>query len=138
MHTEKRKTAIAFFVSVFITVGPMICASVILRNLGWIIGRFVESGTNDGLDFARIFEQLKEARLSVHFLLPLLFGVLFFVLEHYFVKKLKSKGMRIILNSFIFTVLFVFSFVCSLAFTYVNGIRFCDLLGKLLPLIDKL
>ncbi len=127
-----------FLPSFFIATVPLFTASLLLRNLGWLIGNFIKAGDNDKFDFVGIFEQTKEAVLSVHWLIPLVLSLLFFFAVRFLFRGIKSKAILLTLK----IVLFVFFMVVAVAFalmlTRVNGIRFCDLLGKLLPLIDKL
>lgn len=117
---------------------PTLVTALLLRNLGWLIGRFVESGAGDELDFARIFEQLRDARLTMHWLLPALLGAVFFAVAFRCLTTIGNRAVRRALCVTLFLILLALAHVASLALTRVNGIRFCDLLGKLLPLIDKL
>ena len=48
------------------------------------------------------------------------------------------KWKVIIIAFFAIISFFLLSFASSLMLTSVNGIRFCDLLSRLIPLIDKL
>ena len=138
INTKKGNSAIAFFASAFISIVSIFTAATILRNLGWLLGNFVEPGVNDKFDFVRIFEQTKNAGLSIHCFFPILLGLLFLISNFYLFPKIKNKVSCITLAIFLFILLFIIAFVCSLLLTRVNGIRFCDLLYKLLPLIDKL
>ncbi len=138
MHMKKRNYAIALFTSVLIVIVSTFATAIILRNLGWLVEKFVETGANDKFDFVRIFEQTKRARLSVHWFIPMLSGILSFLTSHCLLKKIKNKAARITLNIVIFVILLAVSFVCSLLMTRVNGIQFVHLLEKLLPIIDKL
>ena len=70
---------------------PIFAAAMLLRNLGSIISRIVPSDENAKFDFGRIFDQLRDARLALHFALPLTFAVLFFVLIVFVFKGIKSK-----------------------------------------------
>ena len=117
---------------------PIGAAAVIVRNLGWLIGRFIESDEGATYDFARIFEQTSDAELRFFVILPLLFGAIFGAVEIFAFSRVKRRGLRVVLRIVLFFLLFVASFLCSLLLCEVNGIRLCDLLGKLLPLIDKL
>lgn len=138
VHIKKRNYAIASFISALIIVVSTLATTMILRNLDWLVGKFVEPGGDGKFDFVRIFEQTKEARLSVHWLFPLLLGLLFFIASLYLLTKIKRKAVRVILDIAVFFILLVAAFICSLLLTRINEIRFGDLLAKLLPLIDKL
>ena len=117
---------------------PILAAALLLRNLGSIISRIVPSDENAKFDFGRIFDQLRDARLALHFALPLAFAVLFFVLIVFVFKGIKSKILGGFVSVLTFVILFILSVASALLLTSVNGIRFCDLLSKLIPLIDKL
>ncbi len=129
---------IAFLPSVFIVVVPIITSALILSNLGWLVGLFVESSSEDKFNFARIFEQTKDARLSLHCLLPIVLGVLFYIICFYLPQRIKNKGLYRFVKIFVFVLLLMVAIICALMFARVNDVRFCDLLSKLLPLIDKL
>ncbi len=117
---------------------PIGAAALFVRDLGWIIGRFVESQEGAKYDFARIFEQTREAELSFFWLLPLLFGVLFALAETFAFSRIKRRGVRITLEAVLILLLLLAAFLCSVLLCEVNGIRLCDLIGKLLPIIDEL
>ena len=117
---------------------PTLATALLLRNLGWLIGRFVESEPGDKFDFARIFAQIRDARLTMHWILPALLGVVFFAVAFRCFATIGNRAVRRALSVTLFLVLLILALAASLALTRVNGIRFCDLLGKLLPLIDKL
>ena len=120
------------------TILSIFTAVSVLRNLGGLVGALVESNADAAFDFARIFEQTKTAQIAPHWLLPLLlFGIYAFAVWR-FSKKHKPSALRVILWSVLFILLLAVSFAFSLMLTRVNGIRFCDLLAELLPIIDKL
>ena len=133
-----RKILPIALLSVAIFVLPMLIAALLIRNLGSIIAIFLQSDENAKFDFALIFEQLRDAKLSLHWLLPLIFSVMLFCILFLALRKGKSKLMAVIISIFAFIILFLFAIVSSLMLTSVNGIRFCDLLSKLIPIIDKL
>ena len=110
----------------------------ILRHLGFLVGLFVDAGEGDKFDFAEIFSQTRDASLSLHWILPLLCGVLFYGISLWFSTWIKAKALRAALNILAWFLLFLTALVVCLAFTKVNDIRFCHLLGKLIPLMDKL
>jgi Cu/Ag efflux pump CusA len=124
--------------SVIIFALPIFSVALLLRNLGVIIAKFIPSDENAKFDFALIFEQLRDARLSLHWALPLVLAVLLGVLLFFAIKNIKSKLAFGVIAFFVFIILLLLSFVSSLMLTSVNGIRFCDLLSKLIVLIDKL
>ena len=134
----KTKRLSAILPSAFVVLIPIISAELVIRNLGGIIGAVLSSDTGGAYDFARIFAQTADARVLPHVLLPLLFGVLFAAACFYVFPKIKSKAVSAVLEILLFFSFVLTGFVCSLLFTYVNGIRFCDLLAELLPIIDKL
>ena len=117
---------------------PILAASLLLCNLGAIISIFVKAEETAKFDFSLIFEQLRDASMSPHIVLPLACAVAFGLLLFFASKKIKNKLVISIIAFFAFVILFSLAFVSSLMLTSVNGIRFCDLLSKLIPLIDKL
>ena len=128
----------ALLPSIFVVSIPVISAELVIRNLGGIIGAVLPSDTGGKYDFALIFAQTADARLLPHVLLPLLFGMLFAEACFYVFPKIKSKALSVVLGMLLFLSFVLTGSLCSLLFTYVNGIRFCDLLAELLPIIDKL
>ena len=127
-----------FFQTVTLTVFPAIAASLLIRNLGYIIGLFVVSGENNKFDFGRIFEQTRDARLVPHLIIPLILAIAFSYFVICFFSKIQNKPLYIIAFVISFINVFCLSFVFSIMLTRVNGICFYDLLAKLIPLIDKL
>ena len=117
---------------------PIFAVSLLLRNLGAIISKFIQSDENAKFDFALIFDQLRDARLSLHWALPVVSAVLLGVLLFFVFKNIKSRLAVGIIAFFAIIIFFILSFASSLMLTSVNGIRFCDLLSRLIPLIDKL
>ena len=83
---------------------------------------------------------------SLHDYLQLMLRKIFMVSKCSMLKFFKAHSyeitrfliMQVGIAIFAFVVLFLFSFLSSFMLTSVNGIRFCDLLAKLIPLIDKL
>ena len=122
----------------FITIIPLVAASCLLRNLGAIVGAFVQADEGDKFDFANIFSQTQDAELSLHVLIPLMLGILFLAIRFFLISKIKTKIYRVSLTCILFLVFLLIAVICSLLMTRVNGIRFVELLEKLLPLIDKL
>ena len=117
---------------------PMLFAALLLYNLGSIIAWVIPSDESAKFDFGLIFDQLSDASLSLHFVLPLVCAALFFVLLVFVFKGIKSKLLVRSVSVLAFVVLSLLSFASALMLTSVNGIRFYDLLSKLIPLIDKL
>lgn len=138
MHMKKRSYAMTLFAGVSIIIVSTLAAAIVLRNLGWIVEKFLGAGVDGKLDFVRIFGQTQHAQLSVHWLLPMLFGLLFFTSSLYLLANLKNRAARITLTTVIFAILLVAAFSCALLLTRVNGVRFGDLLDQLLPIINKL
>lgn len=140
MNTKKSNTFrnIAVLAGVLIMNAPGFITMLLLRNLGGLVGRFVESGPDDKFDFAGIFAQTEDARLTVHWILPVLLGILFFIVVFRFFAGIERRAVGFALMLILFLILFGIALVCSLALTRVNDIRFCDLLAKLLPLLGKL
>ncbi len=124
--------------SFLIATVPLFTASLLLRNLGRLVGNFIKAGDNDKFDFAVIFEQTRDAALSIHWLLPLILGVLFLFLSCCLFRRIKSKATVAVLRIALFVLFMAVAVALALMLTRVNGVRFCDLLMKLLPLIDKL
>ncbi len=137
-HTPKKQV----WLCVSALLGGMIlstlAAVLVLRNLGGLVGMLVEADADAAFDFARIFEQTKDARIAPHWLSPLLlFGAYAFALWR-FSPRVKRSALHVILWGILFAVLLAVGFACSLMLTRVNDIRFCDLLAALLPVIGKL
>jgi hypothetical protein len=118
-------------------IAPML-AACFLWNLGPLMDSFIEFGEGSRFDFVQIFNQTRDAELTVHFGTPLLCGILFCIIRKLALVKINRKALRISLSAVLVTVLFVVATVFSLALTRVNGISFFSLLEKLLPLMDKL
>lgn len=133
-----RKTLPMALSSFILFTFPILLVALLLFNLGGIIAIFIPSNENAKFDFALIFEQLSDASLSLHWVLPLIIASLFGFLMFLVCKKVKRKLVVGIIVSIAFSILFFLSLFSSLMLTSVNGIRFCDLLSKLIPLIDKL
>ena len=113
-------------------------AVLVLRNLGCLVGMFVDTDADAAFDFVRIFEHTTDAQIAPHWLFPLLlFGVYAFALRR-FLPRVKQSALHIILWTILFVLLLAVGFACSLMLTRVNDIRFCDLLAALLPVIGKL
>ena len=110
----------------------------ILRHLGFFIGLFIESGEGDKFDFAEIFSQTQDASLTLHWIIPLLCGALFYSVSLGLSATIKKRTLRVATRVLAWILLFLAALVACLAFTRVNDIRFCHLLGKLIPLVDKL
>ena len=117
---------------------PMLAVALLLRNLGSVIAILFPSDENAGFDFPRIFEQLRDADLSLHWAIPLACAVGFGCLLFFVFKKIQCKLAAGIIVGFSFVILFLVAFLLSLMLTSVNGIRFGDLLSKLIPLMDEL
>ena len=133
-----RKTLPLVLLAFFVFVFPILAVALLLFNLGGIIAIFIPSDENAKFDFALIFDQLSDASLSLHWVLPLIVALFFGFLIYFVCKKVKRKLAIGVIVSVAFIVLFLLSLFSSLMLTSVNGIRFCDLLSKLIPLIDKL
>ena len=120
------------------TILSTFAAVLVLRNLGDLIGMFVEADADAAFDFVSIFEQTKNAQIAPHWLFPLLlFGTYAFALWR-FSPIAKQSALHIILWTILFVLLLTVGFACSLMLTRVNDIRFGDLLAALLPVIGSL
>ena len=117
---------------------PPLFSMLILRNLGAIVALILGSGGGGKFDFVEIFSQTKDAIIAPHLIFPIIIGAIFFITSLFLLARIKSRVISILLHILVLTVLFTLSFVLALLLSQVNGIRFCDLLAKLLPLIDKL
>ncbi len=137
LQTQSRIYAAAAFAA-FIPIASAAAAAAVLHNLGGLVGLFLDGGADGKFDFVRIFAQTREAGLTVHFLWPLMFGVLFFLAFRLGTAKIPARAARIGGTFAVYLLLLLSAFIASLLFSRVNGIRFIDLLAKLLPLIDKL
>lgn len=139
-EAEKRnaRRTSAAIQTLFIVFTPLLLAFLMLRNLGGIVGLFIESDADAKFDFARIFDQTKDARITLAWLPSLLLGCAFYAFLRFLLPKLKSRVLRVLLNILLFALFFVCALLLSLLLTRVNQIEFFDLLRELLPLIDKL
>ena len=137
---EKRNTFrnVAAWAGFLLMNGAIFGTALIVRNLGRLVGLFVKSGTGAALDFALIFEQTKDAQLSVPWFLSVLWGILFWILAFRCLVKVKNRPVSFLLMAVLFLILLGIALLSSLMLTRVNDIRFYDLLRKLLPLIGKL
>jgi len=133
---RNRRIQLLIFFSALLSGISVLAAVGTLRGLGGIVGLAVGDGGGK-FDFPRIFAQTADAALTVHFLLPLLLGVLFFTAARWLAEQ-RSRALAVTAVCVLFLILFLAAFLASLLLTQVNGIRFWDLLAKLLPLIDKL
>ena len=124
--------------SLLIPIASIGLSAWILRHLGFLVGLFIESGEGDKFDFAEIFSQTRDAGLTLHWILPLLCGVLFYGASLGLSAIIKKRALRVAPGILAWILLFLASLVSCLAFTRVNDIRFCHLLEKLIPLMDKL
>ena len=131
-HIRKMLPSLAIFIL------PVFAANLLLRNLGAILSIFLPSDENAKFDFPRIFDQTRDANISPHIWLPLACASAFVLLLFWISKRVKNRLAVSVIACFSFAVLFLAAFLSSLMLTSVNGIRFCDLLSKLIPLIDKL
>ena len=109
-----------------------------LRNLGVILAMLLPADENAEFDFPLIFEQLRDASISLHLWVPLACAAGFGLLAFWVFKRGKNRIAGYITVPLSFITLFLVAFFSLLLLTSVNGIRFCDLLSKLIPLIDKL
>ena len=137
---KKRNTfrKVAAWAGFLLMNGAIFGTALIVRNLGWLVGLFAESGAEAAFDFALIFEQTKDAQLSVPWFLSVLWGILFWILAFRCLAKVKNRPVSFLLMAALFLVLLGIALLSSLMLTRVNDIRFYDLLRKLLPLIGKL
>ncbi len=116
------------------TIISVFAAVLVVRNLGGLVGMFIEADANAAFDFVCIFEQTKNAQITPHWFSPLLlFGIYTFALWYF-----SPRTKHIILWIILFVLLLTVGFACSLMLMRVNDIRFCDLLAALLPVISKL
>ena len=111
---------------------PCSAAVWLLRNLA----RLLPSGGEP--DFAQVFGQLADAKITPHLLLPILVFLLFAFLRFHHPFASRPRWVRILFWSAITVVCVLLSFVSCLLFTHVNDIRFCDLLAALLPVLGAL
>ena len=124
--------------SLIIPIAAIGLTACILHNLGFIVGLFVDSGEGDKFDFVEIFSQTHGAALSLHWIIPLLCGALFYGISLGCSAWIKNKPLRTASGILSWSVVFLIALITCLSLTKVNDIRFCDLLQKLIPLLDKL
>ena len=137
-RNRKQRPLISLVPAVIITVTALCLSILFLRNLGFLIGLFVKSGAGSKFDFVQIFNQTKDAHLTVHFPIPLFCGIAFYFTYTKMITNIKSTPLRVASSIIIGVLLFTIALVACIALTRVNGIRFWQLLDKLLPLMDKL
>ena len=111
---------------------PCSAAVWLLRNLA----KLLPSGGEP--DFAQIFAQLADARITPHLLLPILVFSLFAFLRFHHPFASRPRWVRILFWSAITVFCVLLSFAACLLLTHVNDIRFCDLLAALLPILGAL
>ncbi|MBE6953608.1 MAG: hypothetical protein E7452_08670 [Ruminococcaceae bacterium] len=111
---------------------PCSAAVWLLRNLA----KLLPSGGEP--DFAQVFAQLADARITPHLLLPLLVFALFAFLLSRHPLTSRPRWARVLFWSAITVVCVLLSFAACLLLTHVNDIRFCDLLAALLPVLGAL
>ena len=111
---------------------PCSAAVWLLRNLA----RLLPSGGEP--DFAQVFGQLADAKITPHLLLPLLVFALFAFLRTRRPFGSRSRWVRVPFWSAVTVFCLLISFAGCLLLTHVNDIRFCDLLAALLPVLGAL
>ena len=137
-NVKVRKVFAVLLPMLTVTAFSVSAAALVLRNLSVIIQAFLGSEGSGEFDFVLIFKQVEDAVLSLHLIIPLLVGAAFSAFVVWLGNRIKNK----VLYYFALVTCFVFAFAIAFSFalmlTGVNGIRFYDLLIKLIPLIDKL
>ena len=118
------------------TLLPALAASLVLRNLGGILGLFLERGGE--LDFASIFSQLQNAQIRPHWLIPLLLFAAFAALLYFVPPRGKLYGLWVAAYVAAGLMLLFACFVLSLLLSHVNDVRFIDLLRALIPMLKSL
>ena len=117
---------------------PLLAANWLLRHLGDILSILLPAEENAKFDFPLIFGQLREARIAPHIWLPLACAAAFGFLLFWLSQGDKKKPAASVAACAAFVACLGSAFLSALLLTTVNGIRFGDLLAKLIPLIDKL
>lgn len=120
--------------------GTLLCiclAILTLQNLGAILSLFVDT-SGDQLDFVAIFAQTRDAALSPPWPLPLLLWTGFSALLYFLPPKAPKAALKTVLYAIGGTLLFPISYVLTLLFCQVNGVRFLDLLRALVPMLGSL
>ena len=118
------------------TLLPALAASLTLRNLGGILGLFLEGGSE--LDFVAIFSQLHSAQIRPHWLIPLLLFTAFAALLYFVPPKGKLYGLWVAAYVAAGVVLLLACFVLSLLLSHVNDVRIIELLRALIPMLGSL
>ena len=118
------------------TLLPALAASLVLRNLGGILGLFLERGGE--LDFASIFSQLQNAQIRPHWLIPLLLFAAFAALLYFVPPRGKLYGLWVTAYVAAGLMLLFACSVLSLLLSHVNDVRFIDLLRALIPMLKSL
>lgn len=124
--------------SVLIPVASIGLTAWILRHLGFLVGLILQADEGDKFDFATIFSQTRDAGLALHIWIPLLCGVLFYGSVMGMAAVVRHRSLCRALCILAWVLLFLVALGACLTLTRVNDIRFCHLLGKLIPLMDKL
>ncbi len=118
------------------TLAVTLGAALTLRNLGGILSLFLESGGE--LDFVAIFSQLEGARISPHWLLPLLLFAAFAALVYFVPPRGKLMPLWVVAYVLAGLCLLTVCLILSLLLCRVNDVRFLDLLRALIPVIGSL
>ena len=111
---------------------PCSAAVWLLRNLA----RLLPAGGEP--DFAQIFGQLADAEILPHLFLPFLVFAGFALARSRRPLGCRPRWVRILFWSAVTVGSALLSFAGCLFLTHVNGIRFCDLLAALLPVLGAL
>lgn len=122
----------ALMPAAFVAFLPCSAAVWLLKNLA----KLLPSGGEP--DFAQVFGQLADARITPHLFLPILVFSLFAFLRFHHPFAGRPRWVRILFWSAITVVCVLLSFAGCLLLTHVNDIRFCDLLAALLPVLGAL
>ena len=129
----KRKHVIGIGAALAGTFLSVLLAFLVLRHLGAIVGALTGPSGGD-IDFARIFEQTRNAVITPHWLVPLMYCTAFCA----FTVSRPPRGWKIILRVLAGIFCFLLAFVTALLMTRVNAIRFADLLLALIPMLGAL
>lgn len=122
---QKKKLLSICCLSAALTVGALLCAQILLRNLSGLL-YFDET-------FSAIFAQIAMAPMDSPALLVLALAVGAAALLYHLWQKKRLRFVAALLGGFLWLAMFL----VAVFLTRVNSIRFCDVLFSLLDVLQK-
>ena len=111
--------------SVAILFSAIILALMTVKNLGAIIAVL---GGDSAATFSEIFSALSEASVKPHIIIPLVLSLLYAFLAHRLSGREKKRVFPLVIISLL---CFLLCYLSCLLLSYVNSIRFIDVLISL-------